>query len=219
MPRSSATRSRKKTRSRPARPDDNKVRPKDVQAEATRQALLASARRLFAARGYAAVGMVELAKHARVTTGAVYHHFGSKQQIFRVAVEDITREVAEKAAAAMARSDDPWGKLMAGIDAVLDACLLPEVRMAYNEAPVVLGIEQWRALEEAQSSGLLLGTLASLVELGVVRRTPLELLVPMVKGAIVEAAMSITRARNAAAARRDAGILLDAMLGGLRVRA
>jgi len=41
----------------------------------------------------------------------------------------------------------------------------------------------------------------------------------MVKGAVVEGAMSITRARHPKKLRREAGALLLALLEGLRVRA
>ena len=38
----------------------------------------------FGRRGFAAVNVVELAQEAGVTTGALYHHFGSNQGLYEV---------------------------------------------------------------------------------------------------------------------------------------
>jgi TetR/AcrR family transcriptional repressor of nem operon len=44
----------------------------------TRQSLLTAARRIVAAKGYAAVGINEILTAAGVPKGSFYHHFGSK---------------------------------------------------------------------------------------------------------------------------------------------
>jgi AcrR family transcriptional regulator len=44
-------------------------------AEATRRAVLAAARASFGKKGYAQTSVNEIAAEARVTKGAVYHHF------------------------------------------------------------------------------------------------------------------------------------------------
>jgi len=60
---------------------------KEENAAATRAALVDGARRLFAARGYADVAIDEIVAGARVTKGALYHHFDDKQALFRAVVE------------------------------------------------------------------------------------------------------------------------------------
>src|SRR5260370_7306391 len=52
-------------------------------AEATRRAVLAAARSLFGRNGYAQTSVDEIADAARVTKGAVYHHFAGKAALFR----------------------------------------------------------------------------------------------------------------------------------------
>src|SRR5258705_10570123 len=91
------------------------------QADATAERMLEVATRLFARRGYAAVSVGELCKKARVTTGALYHHFGDKQRLFRLVAERVTARLAETPGATAQRHPDPWDRLCAGIAAVLAA--------------------------------------------------------------------------------------------------
>ena len=57
-------------------------------SEATRAALMATARSLFAERGYAGVGTEELVRASGVTRGALYHHFDGKTDLFGAVFED-----------------------------------------------------------------------------------------------------------------------------------
>jgi AcrR family transcriptional regulator len=51
-------------------------------AEATRAALLAAAARVFAAAGYADANVHEIVGHAGTSVGTLYHHFGSKAELY-----------------------------------------------------------------------------------------------------------------------------------------
>jgi len=62
----------------------NATRPRD--ADATRAAILASARRAFAAHGYDGAGVREIAAGAGVTAMLVNRYFGSKSKLFAKAV-------------------------------------------------------------------------------------------------------------------------------------
>jgi AcrR family transcriptional regulator len=62
----------------------NAPRPRD--AHATRAAILASARRAFAAHGYDGAGVREIAAGAGVTAMLVNRYFGSKSKLFAKAV-------------------------------------------------------------------------------------------------------------------------------------
>src|SRR5215470_5833581 len=71
----------------------------ELRSEATRQALVRAARRLFGARGYADVGTEEIVKAAGVTRGALYHQFRDKAGLFAAVAEEIEAEIAELIAA------------------------------------------------------------------------------------------------------------------------
>jgi TetR/AcrR family transcriptional repressor of nem operon len=54
--------------------------------KASRDAILASASRLFRLRGYEGVGIPEIARGAGLTHGAFYSHFASKEELLREVV-------------------------------------------------------------------------------------------------------------------------------------
>ncbi len=56
--------------------------PKQARSQATYEALLHAAERLFAAHGYNAVSVEDICRAAGVSKGAFYHHFESKQAVF-----------------------------------------------------------------------------------------------------------------------------------------
>src|SRR5438046_7597406 len=85
------------------------------QSEATRAALIAAARELFATRGYAAVATEEIVRAAGVTRGALYHHFAGKQELFQAVYEAVEEQlVADIGAVALAAASDPLEALRAG---------------------------------------------------------------------------------------------------------
>src|SRR4249919_2036709 len=98
--------------------------------EATRAALIAAARPLFAQRGYAEVGTEEIARAAGVTRGALYHHFDGKRELFEAVYERIEIELAEGIASgalrAIARS--PLAAMKAGAEMFLHASTEPEAQ-------------------------------------------------------------------------------------------
>ena len=130
------------------------------QSEATRAALIATARALFADRGYAAVGTEEIVRATGVTRGALYHHFTGKRELFQAVYEQVERQLVERiATSAMSSAGDPLQALNAGAEAFLDACEDPAVqRIALVDAPSVLGWERWRAIGLQYGFGLVQGT-------------------------------------------------------------
>jgi TetR/AcrR family acrAB operon transcriptional repressor len=65
-------------------------RTKD-EAEQTRQDLLEAALTVFSQKGYTATRLEDVARAAGVTRGAIYHHFGSKAELYEVLIEEANK--------------------------------------------------------------------------------------------------------------------------------
>ena len=72
-----------------SRPIDPKSSARQRDAERTRAALLNAARTLFSTRGFASTGVREVAELAGVNSSLVGRYFGSKQGLFRAALEEV----------------------------------------------------------------------------------------------------------------------------------
>jgi AcrR family transcriptional regulator len=193
---------------------------KAQQSEATRAALLAAARGLFAQRGYAAVATEEIVQAAGVTRGALYHHFAGKLELFEAVYEDVERELVERIAqAAMSGASDPLAALHAGAQAFLDACEDPAVqRIALVDAPSVLGWERWREIGMRYGFGLVQATVQAAMDADLIERQPVVALSHLLLGAIDEGAMLIARAQDVAGTRQQVGASVARLLDALRPR-
>lgn len=192
---------------------------KAEQSEATRAALLKAARELFTERGYAATSTEEVVRRARVTRGALYHHFRDKSDLFAAVFEDLSREVLAKIKKG-ADSGGPigtWEHLVDGCLAWLDACLDPAVtRIVFLDAPSALGWERWRELDGKYGGEIIWMALEVAMDAGLIERQPLRPLVHMVAGALNEAAMGMIRSDDPQAARVETGAAVVRLLEGLR---
>ena len=196
--------------------------PGGKQAErsgATRAALVAAARELFAARGYAAVGTEEIVQRAGVTRGALYHHFDGKLDLFRSVYEQMEVELVERIASEAMAGADPFQALKVGAEAFLDACLDPAVqRITLLDAPAVLGWEEWREVGFRHGLGLVQATLQAAMDAGQLERQPVDVLAHLLIGSLDEAAMLVARAEDVTATRREVGRTIARHLEGLRPR-
>ena len=93
--------------------------------EATTAALVDAARELFARDGYDATSLDAVAARAKVTKGAVYHHFEGKRQLFEAVFSREVERMTAPLSAAYVRKKDPWDAFGAGCRAFLDECLDP----------------------------------------------------------------------------------------------
>lgn len=192
---------------------------KAEQSEATRRALLDVARGLFTERGYADTPTEEIVQRARVTRGALYHHFRDKQDLFRAVFEELEQELVQKVGAAAMSQTEIWQTMIVGTQAFLDACVEPAMqRIVLLDAPSVLGWEAWREIDERYGLGLLRGVLEQAMEQGVIDRQPLDPLAHMLLGAMNEGALHMARAADVKTARAEVGAAITRVLEGLRVR-
>src|SRR5436190_4094007 len=162
---------------------------KAEQSEATRSALIAAARPLFAQRGYAGVGTEEIVRAAGVTRGALYHHFDGKQGLFEAVYETVERELTEKIVNGAMTSSDAWEAMVAGTNAFLDACDDQEVaQITLLDAPSVLGWERWREIGMSYGLGVVSASLQEAMNQGLIAERPVRPLAHLLMGALDEAA-------------------------------
>src|SRR5947209_19659658 len=191
----------------------------EERSEETRQALIQAARELFAERGFAGVGTEEIVRAARMTRGALYHHFESKEDLFRAVYEDVERELVERIGTDAMSAPDPLQALRAGARAFLDACEDPAVqRIALLDAPSVLGWEEWREIGLRYGFGLVEGVLQEAMNAGAIEPQPVRPLAHLVLGAIDEAAMVVARASDDGRTRHEIGESVDRFLESLQPR-
>jgi len=189
----------------------------DLNSEATRATMIKAAHRLFAKKGYAATSLNEVVAAASVTTGAVYHHYGDKKGLFRAVVEELEAAVMNRVVEKAVAEREPWARLERGIDAMLEASLAPDVqRILFADAPNVFGLAEWREIEKRYGYGALIETLNQLKAGGELRTNSVEIVAPILLGALVEAAGAIALAKNQKTALADARDAIGAILSSLR---
>jgi AcrR family transcriptional regulator len=101
---------------------DTGVLSREEQQEQTREALLDSARDVFARRGYHEAKLAEVARNAGFTTGAVYSNFEGKEGLFlAVADREMDRriEIAENVVDVIREAEDLNGALVSTFDAAI----------------------------------------------------------------------------------------------------
>ncbi|HUB98688.1 MAG TPA: TetR/AcrR family transcriptional regulator [Solirubrobacterales bacterium] len=196
-----------------------KRRSQAERSEATRNALIAAARRLFTEKGYEGVSAEEIVREAGVTRGALYHHFGGKAELLEAVYERLEAESTERVAHIVLDSDlhSPIEAMKAGIEAFLDECAEPELRqIALHDAPAVLGWDRWREIGAANGLGLIEASLAAAIEAGEIRQLPVGPTAHLLLGALDEAAMLVARSDDPAS-RAEVTAILVALLDGFWV--
>ena len=173
--------------------------------EATRGRLIATARRLFAEKGFAATSTEEILSEAQVSRGALYHHFSSKTDLFRATFEAVEEELTAKLleTATAGGETDPIRILELGFNAFLEQCVNPEVqRIVMLDAPTVLGWDTWHELDEQYAFGTIKAVLAIAAETGRVDAESVDPLTHLLVGAVMQAGMVVARADDPVGARR-----------------
>jgi AcrR family transcriptional regulator len=190
-------------------------------AAETRDALIAAARPLFAAQGFAEVALEAIVRTAGVTRGALYHHFADKTELFAAVFEQVEEEVAVRMGEAIAASNqtDPMEVMRLGAGFWLDACSDPEVqRIVLVDAPAVLGWTRWTEIGNRYNIGMVRALLSNAVETGRIPPQPIEATVLTILGAMREATLYVALAEDHDLAREEAGLVINRLIQALSVK-
>jgi AcrR family transcriptional regulator len=190
---------------------------READARATREALIQAALELFTERGYAAVGTEEIVARAKVTRGALYHHFEDKRDLFRAVFERVEGDLMERIGSTMEGASDPWELMVSGMRAFLDACEEPAVKqISLIDAPAVLGWQEWREIDNRHGLGLTRAALQGAVDAGAIRPIAVEPMAHLFVAALSEAAFVIAHAEKPRKARAEVEEALVQLVEGLR---
>jgi AcrR family transcriptional regulator len=185
--------------------------------EATVSALVDAARELFARDGYADTSLDAVAAKARVTKGAVYHHFHGKPQLFEAVFAREVDRLCAALPAVYASKRDPWEAFEACCRKFLEECLEPGLqRIMLLDALAAVGWEGVRRLE-APMMEMMEIAIRRAVDTGTIAPRPATPLAVFLYGALCETSMNVARADNQKAAHRRALTELSHVLNGLRL--
>ena len=197
---------------------NEKPRTKAEQRTATMHKLTEIARQVFASEGYAEASLEEIVQRAGVTRGALYHHFESKEGLFRAVLETVQMEVANRIEQAADAEDDLWAQLIVGCRVFLETSIDPTIqRIMLVDAPAVLGWETWRRIDAEQGGKLLEEILVTLTAQGRIKRLPIDALTRLLSGAMNEAALWIAQADDPQLALAEAVTAFEVLLTSLQI--
>jgi AcrR family transcriptional regulator len=196
-------------------------RPRRTQADrsaATRDALVAAARGLFAAQGFAEVSTDAIVAAASVTRGALYHQFADKTALFDVVLDAVEADIARRLTDGVATAGitDPIEAIRHVIRDWLDICVEPEIhRIALIDGPSVVGWARWREVCQRHVFGLAQALLEGGIERGRIPLQPVRPLAHVLMGASDEAALYVAEAADRPQARAEMIGVLDRLIDGV----
>jgi AcrR family transcriptional regulator len=187
-------------------------------SSSTKRALLDNATILFTDHGYAGTSLDEVVAAARVTKGALYHHFPSKLALFESVFDRVQESTTAEIDKAINASKDPWERAQIGLDKFLEVCREPRFRrICLQEGPVALGHERWHEAEKASSLGIVQRTVDDLLaDLGGGDDLN-EAFAAVFYGAIRSASEYVADAEDPDAASDEVQSAIGAILAGMRL--
>jgi len=196
-------------------------RSQATRSAATRDALVAAARPLFAEHGFSGVGTETIVRAAGVTRGALYHQFSDKTELFAAVFEDVEQSIVVRIgeASRAANATEPMDEMAVGASAWLDACTNPAIqRIVLLDGPAVLGWERWREIGMRYGMGLVEGLLDHAVATGSIPEQPVRPLAHVLIGALDEAALYVATADDPVVARAEVQDVVNRLLAAIVVQ-
>ncbi|WP_079166141.1 TetR/AcrR family transcriptional regulator [Streptomyces oceani] len=191
-------------------------RRRDEYAEATRNAIVEAGRELFSQNGYAKTSLDDIADHARVTKGAIYHHFANKQAVFEAVLAEIDQHFTQRVEREIEAEATGWEALSTALNAYLDASLETAFcEMALKEGPIALGWQRWRQAQRHVTDHFTEMVKRRCTD-EFVRNMPSELLMNSIIGALHEMALAVSNSSNKQQARKEASALIGELVESLR---
>jgi AcrR family transcriptional regulator len=185
------------------------------QVAQTRDSLIRAGRELFGQKGFRQTSVEDLARAARVTTGALYHHFPTKTALFEAVFEHAHTELMAASMAAAQDATDDLDLLARGFEAFLDAVLEADLqRILILDAPAVLGLARFTELDERYAFAAIVAALRAATETGSLQVDDPETVTRLLLGALTRGAMLIANSPDPVGTRHAVALSMRALLSG-----
>jgi AcrR family transcriptional regulator len=185
--------------------------------QATRTVLLKTARAQIQRDGIAGTTTRTILEAAKISRGALYHHFASLEDLIAVVYEDEAKRTIERAVKHHVPCNSPIENLLGTCLAWLDQLADPNVaRILLIDGPVALGWQRCRDIEAAHSLAQMRTWLEAASLAGEVQIKSADLVARILNATLTEAAFSIVRSIDKHHARVEAEITFRQILSGFR---
>ncbi len=115
-------------------------RSNEERSRSTRTQLLDAARRLFADQGFTATSITQVAAAAQLSTGALYHHWSTKQELLAAVVSALHHDLAVEIAGCVPEGSSPLARFEYAASVFLRRCGERDVgRILLVDGPATLG--------------------------------------------------------------------------------
>lgn len=190
-----------------------------ARSSAAKAALIAAARQSFAEAGYHATGINGLAAMASMTSGALYHHFSSKEELFEAVFMQVSEELFGAASRpAVSIEGQTWRQLIVTLETYLrlvSTCSETQ-QVLLTDGPSVLGWRRWRELQSEYVLQGIAQALSRLMAEGVISRSDSDALANILFASLNDAALTIAHAADREAVRDSVLKTLLTFVDGLR---
>jgi AcrR family transcriptional regulator len=185
------------------------------QVAQTRDSLVRAGRELFGRKGFRQTSVEDLARAARLTTGALYHHFPTKTVLFEAVFEHAHTELMTVSMAAAQGATDDLDVLARGFEAFLDSVLEPELqRILILDGPAVLGPARYTELDERYAFAVIVAALRAATEAGTLHVDDPETVTRLLLGALTRGAMLIANSTDPVKTRHAVALSMRTLLSG-----
>jgi AcrR family transcriptional regulator len=186
----------------------------------TKRALVEVATELFTQQGYAGTSLDAIVAGAKVTKGALYHHFSGKQALFEAVFEKVEADASKSIGKAIRTTRDPWEKAVLGLRQFLEIVQQPAYsRVVIQEGPVVLGYERYREQEERSTFGIVQEIVSSVLRSYDLEPSMVETFSRVFFGAMSAAGAAVSSAEDTKRASAEVEAAIAFILAGLRQQA
>lgn len=187
-------------------------------SEGAREALVSAARALFTERDFNAVSTQDILRRAGVSRGAMYHHFGSKTELFRAAWEASELDTLARLAASASAAGGPFEALVRGCRAYLGECARTRElqRIGLRQSRAVLGWEGWSEAAASLGIGVMEAGVRAAADAGELATTDVAATARILLAALIEAGLLIATAADPEAKLAEIEPSAIAFVEGLR---